>query len=179
MARADNKRAASSYVIDEQSALRADLASAVAAYSEGRAVQPIGETIDKAAAIDNTTEATDATSEQAAEPTSEIGAQVEAVAEAILEGVSNVAEKAIDTLANLFGGGSSAPEPKAPEPAKEARGGKRKPRTMEEFLAREREQQAAKLQEIAKSLGESPDLTPEGAEEVKKRSRDRGGGQSL
>ena len=172
MARADNKRAASSYFIDEQSAARAELKEAVAAYSKAQAA-PIAETIDKAATID----ATPAKGkEAAAEPKSDIAATTTAAASAALDAIGGLADKAINTLADglasLLGGGSPAP---APPPrvltAKEAHEAR-----IQAFLAEERQQRAARLEQLRNSLGESPATTEE---QLNQKSRDRGGGQSL
>ena len=181
MARSDNKRAASAYVIDEESAARADLSKAVADYSKAQAV-PIGETIDKAAAIDKAVtidSTTAAQTEKAAEPNSDIGATTAAVAEAALEAIGDIAGKAIETLAStlesLLGGGSSAPKPKRQPPPMTAK--EQHAAEIKAFLAAERRQRAANMQEIATSLNASPALTPEQLEELQ-RSRDRGGGIS-
>ena len=174
MARSDNKRAASAYVIDEESAARADLSKAVADYSKAQAV-PIGETIDKAAAIDSTTAAQ---TEKAAEPHSDVGATTEAAVFVALDAVGNVTAKAIDVLASLFDGGSSAP--KAPPPVLNAK--QQHEAKIKAFVAADREQAKKNLQAIAHSLGVSEAMSPEELQREKdeqaQRSRDRGGGIS-
>ncbi len=195
MARADNKRAASAYSIDEQSAARAGLAAAVTAFTDRRA-PPIAATTDQAASADASTKPSGLGhgASQGANELAKAATGVVAGAAKVLDGVADVAGKAIETLADglsaLLGGGSPAPEaPTAPrEPPREPP----RPLTAKEahearvkaFLEAENQQRAARLQEIAKSLG-SVD-SPMTEEELKreqeaqeKRSRDRGGGQSL
>jgi hypothetical protein len=178
MARTDNKRAASSYVIDEESAARAGLSEAVAAYSEAQAVK-FGATIDRAPTIDSTV----AAKEETAEPKTGIAEAATSKAIAALDIIGDVADKAItalaDTFEGLLGGGSSTP---APKPTKAPR---RKSRTakVKEFQAKEQHQRQAAIQAQARSLGASEAMTPEELQREKeaqeKRSRDRGGGQSL
>ena len=82
-------------------------------------------------------------------------------------------------LTSLFGGGSPAPAPKQEPPA--ATQTRRKPQTLEEYRQMEEQRHAARVQEIARSLGASDakseeDLQREQMEQQK--SRDRGGGIS-
>lgn len=104
-----------------------------------------------------------------------------------VENVASLAEGAIDKVASimegLLGGGSSAPAPKPPQnPAKTAK--QTQAERVKAFLEAERQQRAAAMQEIAKSLGAGgttmteEELRPK-QEKQQKRSRDRGGGQSL
>ena len=105
----------------------------------------------------------------------------------VAEGVADLAggaiEKLADIMGSLLGGGSSAPAPNPPQnPAKTAK--QTHADRVKAFLDTERQQRAAAMQEIAKSLGAGGTAMTE--EELRreqqkqqKRSRDRGGGQSL
>lgn len=104
----------------------------------------------------------------------------------VAEGVADLAGGAIETLADimgsLLGGGSSAPAPKPPQnPAKSAK--QTHAERVKAYLEAERQQRAAAMQEIARKLGASEAMTEEELhreqEKQQKRSRDRGGGQSL
>jgi hypothetical protein len=182
MARSDNKRAASAYSIDEQSAARAELDKAVAELSDRRP-PPIAAPIAKTAAVESSTEATAAGHGIADELGNTAGA-VAAGAERALDAVGDLAGKAIETLADLFGGASPAPQETQqqeapPMTAKEAHDAK-----IKAFLAEEQQQRVNRLQQIASSIGESAD-TGRSEEELKReemeaqqRSRDRGGGIS-
>jgi hypothetical protein len=195
MARPDNKRAASAYVIDEKSADRAELQKAVAEYS----TPPIVAAIDNAQNVNASRTAEplmssgaqpEATSthqldegKHGAEPKSEIAATTESAVAAALDAVANVAMKPVEILSSivesLLGGGSSAPAPKAPEaPKRKSRSAK-----LKEFREREQQQRQAAIQALAQSIGASEAMTPEELQREKeaqeKRSRDRGGGQSL
>ena len=109
----------------------------------------------------------------------------EAGAARVLDGVADMAEGAINAIADLFGGGSSAPTPKQeqPPPAQPQMTAKeRREARFAAFVAAEREQRKAVMQEIAKSISASEAMTPEELQREKeaqaKRSRDRGGGMS-
>lgn len=146
MARADNKRAATAYRIDEQSAARAELDKAIAEYADRQpditdtpsrqgAEQPAGapeaQPIEQGATVDQRPP-------EAAE--SALGTAldvVEAGAARVLDRVADLAEGAIEALADLFGGGSSAPSPARGSP----------PRPTEDPPAKE--QQAAATRPVA------------------------------
>jgi hypothetical protein len=117
----------------------------------------------------------------------------------VAEGAARLAEGAVEALASLFGGGSSAPAPQQEQHEQQEQPKPRqaepppirqldavgKPKTIEEFRAieqREQDDRAARVQELAHSLGASeamsePELQREQVEQAK-RSRDRGGGIS-
>ena len=199
MARPDNKRAATAYAIDAPSAARAELDKAVADYAERQPAAPMPARApeqasgEAATGGDNSPQVTEGRAR-------DVLAGAAAGAARLLDGVADIAEGAIDAIADLFGGGgSSAPaqqheQPKEP-PAKTPA---RKPETIEEFLAQERQQwraerqeaarreteeRKARVQEIAQRLGvgDTP-LTKEELERIEreqqKASRDRGGGMS-
>jgi hypothetical protein len=191
MARADNKRAASAYFIDEESAARAGLEKAVAEFSDRQAA-PIAATSENVNAsrtadpLMTSGAAPEATTARPLDESDELTNAVAGVATGIgraLDAVGETVGKGIERIADLFGGGSAAPTPtqapKTPEPKQEP---KRmdKPRTMQEYLAREQEQRQATRQELARSIGQSVD-TPKSEEELKRdemerqqRSRDGG-----
>jgi hypothetical protein len=129
MARTDNKRAATAYAIDEQSAARAELAKAVDEYRppagsieiSGDAGHMPAATIESAAppAVEMPAHAPEqATSEPAQggdiAPQVSAGRALDALSgvahgvSRIAEGVADLAEGAVDLLAGFFGGGSSA-----------------------------------------------------------------------
>jgi len=198
MARADNKRAASAYVIDEESAARAELQKAVAEYSDRQAA-PIAATVETPEIVNASRTASglmtsgtqpEATSaheldESPARGAVELG-NVAAGAARALDALGDLAGKGIEAIADLFGGGSAAPtQAPAPEPKpkqetrvlnpKEARAVKRKAE-----LAADQQQRVARTQELARSIGQSAD-TPKTEEELKRdemerqqRSRDGG-----
>ena len=92
-------------------------------------------------------------------------------------------EKLADIMGSLLGGGSPAPTPKPPQnSAKTAK--QTHAERVKAFVEAERQQRAAAMQEIANSLGAGGTAMTEEElrrkqEKHQKRSRDRGGGQSL
>ena len=144
MARADNKRAASAYFIDEESAARAGLQKAVAEFSDRQAA-PIAATVETSENM-NASRTADPlmTSGAQPEPTTarpldesdELTNAVAGVATGIgrvLDAVGDLAGKGIEAIANLFGGASAAPtQAPAPQPKQETRVRiRKKPRTDE------------------------------------------------
>jgi Ti-type conjugative transfer relaxase TraA len=105
----------------------------------------------------------------------------------VAEGVAGLAEGAIDKVASimegLLGGGSSAPAP-PPRPQRPVKTAKQThAERVKALLDAERQQRMAAMREIARSLGAGDAMTEEELrreqEAQQKRSRDRGGGQSL
>jgi hypothetical protein len=181
MARVENKRAASAYSIDPESAARAGLDAAISEISAPRS-RPSGATIAPAGrAAESRTPAT-----SPAAPSADL-ANVAAGVAKIAEGVATMAETAIESLAeglaSLLGGGSSAPaqtHQQAPPPVQPP------PQTHAERVKAQMEvrqqQLAANLQELSKALGAGDGFTEDELRrremEQQKNSRDRGGGQS-
>jgi hypothetical protein len=140
MARADNKRAASAYFINEESAARAGLQEAVAEFSERQAA-PIGETVKTSENVNvsrtadplmTSGAAPEATNtHQLDESAAELGnvaAAATAGAAKALDAIGDLVGGAIETLADSFasllGGGSSAPpRAKAAPPPKPSESG--------------------------------------------------------
>jgi hypothetical protein len=182
MARSENKRAATAYVIDETSAERAGLDRAVADFTENMNASRTTEGITSSAttpAATNTRQLDESAAGIVAGEIEQAGAVATEVAAQVLDGVAQVAERVIDGLAasleSLLGGGSSAPAPApAPRPltAKERHAAR-----LRASQAIDAEKHAAALQEIAKSLGVSADLPLDQLEQLA-RDRDRGGGMS-
>jgi hypothetical protein len=197
--RPENKRAATAYQLDDTSALRLDFddaaqqaatatpttreepaQTATAAQESDRdptAAAEIGADEKTARDAPEATAAATATSPQdsEAEKESPLENAIDAV-QHIAGEVAGAAKKAVDVL---FGAlmGETKPAPK-PMTARE-----RHAAGIAEAREAEKQQRAARSQEIARSLGASDALTPEELQREKeaqeKRSRDRGGGQSL
>ncbi len=154
--RADNKRAALAYTIDPAQMARID--QAAASYTPPR----------------QATAAKAASRKQQAEGKAEAR---EDAADRALFGSAKAFGSAARALAVIFNAftGEAAPPPMTAKERHEAR--------LRAFVQREQEQHAANSQEKARSLGASDALTPEELkreqEAQEKRSRDRGGGQSL
>ncbi|MHB8270219.1 AAA family ATPase [Bradyrhizobium sp.] len=166
MARVDNRKAASHYYQsgDDNSEQTASDAAARPAMSK-----PVHVSVDprQASTINEST-------------------NVAATAARLVGGVADLAEGAIEkvagTLESLLGGGSSAAKPDMPQtPAKTEK--QMHAERVRAFLIAERQQRAAAMQEIARSLGVGDAMTEDELrreqETQPKRSRDRGGGQSL
>jgi hypothetical protein len=210
MARADNKRAATAYQIDAPSAARAELEKAVEEYrppvgivnsgeadraatatmestapaiAETPAHQPEQATGEAASAGDIPLEAT---AGRALDALSGAAHGLSRIAESVADGVAS----AVDAIADLFGGGSSAPTPQqeqerpapTPAPKQEQRKPMSKPQTMEEYLAREQQQLSSDRAQFAQRIGQSADspMTKEQLEaaEMEQQRRNRDGGIS-
>jgi len=183
MERKENKRAATAYQIDAAHLARATFAQAAQEATEPRptvqAPQPLPEAAQQPAV------APIALTEQRSEALEafitghETGRAVDGIANAlggvvsgaarVADGVANVAAKAIEALADLFGGAS--PPPPAPEPQR----GPVDP--VDAFLEAERQQRAAmRALDAAARVAGPPGIAPETAN---KKDRDRDEGQSL
>lgn len=177
MARVDNRKAASHYYQSGDD-------NSERAASEGVSQAETGKPIGVAEALQtHTASASNATG--AAARIKGSGKVVEGAAR-VAEGVADLAgdaiEKLADIMGSLLGGGSSAPAPKPPQnPAKTAK--QIHADRVKAYLEAERQQRAAAMQEIARKLGAGEAMTEEELhreqEKQQKRSRDRGGGQSL
>jgi X-X-X-Leu-X-X-Gly heptad repeat protein len=209
--RTENTRAATAYSIDPRSGfgmIAADLtkrqpATTAEVAADQSAAAKIGDRAQAAAARVTLAfgNAADETGRAAKKVTRVAGRTVDATvppaarvlggaaagAARLAEGAAQLAEGAVEALASLFGGGSSAPAPKQgqaePEPTRQLDAGGRK----EEFGAiqqRDDNDRAARVQEIAHSLGVSEakteeELKREMMEQMQRsRDRDRGGGIS-
>jgi len=162
MARADNKRAASAYFIDEGSAARAGLQKAVEEFSDRQAA-PI------AAAIEPEATTTHQFDEAAQQVATELGNVGDELAAEVGGRVAGFAGRVLDALLGALEGGSPAEPPKRKSQATK----------IKEFLEHEQQQRQAQAHSIGASEAMMPEELQREKEAQEKRSRDRGGGQSL